>query len=303
MSASRDETLKVWDTATGDLRRTLAGHAHWVTGCAIDPSGTRIVSSSRDRTLVKWDAATGTGTLIAEASNELRGCALDPDGAWVIAAGDTDLMRWGVPGPNDMQRVWSLNGSLRACEVSRDGRRIVSAGTETVVFDPTTEDTLRPTARIGLSQCCAIEPGGDWVVSGDDVNSLAVWDLSTGAGLRTFTGHRDTVGILDCHGTGLSGREHKRHLIRRITFKQIRKIEPVIRMPGNHGIMRFKAFRVLCLGFPHHGLFKTVRPIDVGLHLPRHPVPQSSLAARVVEPHVCVGNGIALLIHHLTAHI
>ena len=46
VSASDDQTLKVWDARTGEERLTLRGHTGWVTGCAISPAGDFIVSAS-----------------------------------------------------------------------------------------------------------------------------------------------------------------------------------------------------------------------------------------------------------------
>ncbi len=59
MSASADETLKVWDVRTGEERHTLRGHTDGVHGCAISPVGDYIVSASLDHTLKVWDVGTG----------------------------------------------------------------------------------------------------------------------------------------------------------------------------------------------------------------------------------------------------
>ena len=59
VSASDDDTLKLWDAATGTELRTLAGHSGCVTACAVSPDGAFVVSASNDQTLKLWDAATG----------------------------------------------------------------------------------------------------------------------------------------------------------------------------------------------------------------------------------------------------
>lgn len=55
VSASKDETLRVWDAETGALLRVLEGHTGEVNGCAVDPQGRWIVSASEDKTLRVWD--------------------------------------------------------------------------------------------------------------------------------------------------------------------------------------------------------------------------------------------------------
>ncbi|MBV8282723.1 MAG: hypothetical protein JO347_11790, partial [Candidatus Eremiobacteraeota bacterium] len=51
VSASRDNTLKIWDLEHGDELRTLQGHSDTVNSVAISPDGQRIVSASSDKTL------------------------------------------------------------------------------------------------------------------------------------------------------------------------------------------------------------------------------------------------------------
>jgi WD40 repeat protein len=55
VSASSDQTLKVWELATGRALATLAGHTHGVNACAVTPDGRHVVSASFDQTLKVWD--------------------------------------------------------------------------------------------------------------------------------------------------------------------------------------------------------------------------------------------------------
>ena len=60
VSGSNDNTLKVWDVATGECVATLEGHSGYeVFGVAVFPDGRRVVSASDDDTLKVWDVATG----------------------------------------------------------------------------------------------------------------------------------------------------------------------------------------------------------------------------------------------------
>jgi len=59
VSGSRDQTLKVWDLASGLELLTLAGHSGRVRGVAFDADGRRIVSGSEDRTVRIWETGDG----------------------------------------------------------------------------------------------------------------------------------------------------------------------------------------------------------------------------------------------------
>jgi WD40 repeat protein len=58
-SGSADETIKLWDAASGRLLRTFEGHSNSVASVAFSPDGARIVSGSGDKTIKFWDAASG----------------------------------------------------------------------------------------------------------------------------------------------------------------------------------------------------------------------------------------------------
>ncbi|KAG1786433.1 uncharacterized protein HD556DRAFT_1539570 [Suillus plorans] len=59
-SGSQDNTVRLWDAATGQSSgEPLQGHAGMVLSVSFSPDGTRIASSSWDNTIRLWDAAFG----------------------------------------------------------------------------------------------------------------------------------------------------------------------------------------------------------------------------------------------------
>ncbi len=52
---------------------------------------------------------------------------------------------------------------------------------------------LTTAADVGTSLCCAIGPGGEWLVSGHERGRLTIWDLGSGGSLRSLVGHDDAV--------------------------------------------------------------------------------------------------------------
>ncbi|KAK4148862.1 WD40-repeat-containing domain protein [Chaetomidium leptoderma] len=72
-SGSDDETVKIWDPATGQCVSTLKGHASdfSVWSVAWSHDATRLASGSGDKTVKIWDPGTGqcVSTLKGHASN------------------------------------------------------------------------------------------------------------------------------------------------------------------------------------------------------------------------------------------
>jgi WD40 repeat protein len=54
VSASNDNTLRMWNPDTGDTIHTLKGPTDPVRGCAVAPDSSYIVSASDDNTLRIW---------------------------------------------------------------------------------------------------------------------------------------------------------------------------------------------------------------------------------------------------------
>ena len=78
VSASWDNTLKLWDAASGQELGTLSGHTAGVNAVAVSPDGARIVSASEDKTLKLWEAASGQELNTLTLSGSLDCVALHP---------------------------------------------------------------------------------------------------------------------------------------------------------------------------------------------------------------------------------
>ena len=59
VSGSRDNTIKLWEVATGKEQATLKGHTGTVCSLAFSPDGKTLASGSQDETIKLWDVAAG----------------------------------------------------------------------------------------------------------------------------------------------------------------------------------------------------------------------------------------------------
>ena len=87
VSGSDDNTVRVWDAGSGELRHTLEGHTGLVRTVAISRDGSQIVSGSDDKTVRVWDARTGEYMIGIHLEGTIFSVAISPDGRRIIAGG------------------------------------------------------------------------------------------------------------------------------------------------------------------------------------------------------------------------
>ncbi len=75
VSGSEDETLKIWDVASGTCRATLEGHSEYVICLQFNPTNPRqLVSGSADKTIRLWDVDSGKELKKLEGHSEYVTC-------------------------------------------------------------------------------------------------------------------------------------------------------------------------------------------------------------------------------------
>jgi WD40 repeat protein len=80
-SGSWDETIKLWEVATGKEQATLKGHVGRVLSVAFSPDGKTLASGSGDSTIKLWDMVTGKNTATLKGhTNAVYSVAFSPDG-------------------------------------------------------------------------------------------------------------------------------------------------------------------------------------------------------------------------------
>ncbi|GKU13444.1 unnamed protein product, partial [Fusarium langsethiae] len=108
-SGSRDETVKIWDAATGTCEQTLEGHGNSVNSVVFSADGQRIASGSDDETVKIWDAATGA------CEQTLKG-----HGDWVMSVVfSADGQRLASGSYDDTVKIW--DAATGTCEQTLEG--------------------------------------------------------------------------------------------------------------------------------------------------------------------------------------
>jgi WD40 repeat protein len=188
LTASMDQTAKMWSVASGQCETTLKGHTWWVWSAEFSPDETQVVTASQDGTVRLWDRASGEQWRDGGEVMPFRGHAspvyaatFSPDGDWVASGGyDNRLLRWRP----DQLRSFDYKQMLGSGQVEQQPM-VIGHGHEAAV------SSIR------------FSPDGRYVVTASHDNSMKVWlavsqpdrESQTAAGtlVKTLRGHGSPV--------------------------------------------------------------------------------------------------------------
>lgn len=234
LTGSDDNSAKLWDLATGTVLGTFS-HAGDVEGVAFVPGGTQIVTGCRDNNVYLWDMAnTGTPVRTFPAAYDILSVAVSPTGDRIVAGSGRYVHCWNTAtGAPVWPAPIETTGTISGVAISPDGTQIGAVNQyETLVLAAGTGVELWRTGQSGNAACFTPEsrqlatvsdtrqgylwdlpprtfaghtgditglaflPGGASLVSSSEDKTVRQWNVSTGAGMRSYGGA--TVGVLYC---------------------------------------------------------------------------------------------------------
>lgn len=165
-SASRDNTIRLWDIATGSVLHTLVGHSDGVESVAFNPDGDCLASGGSDGKLVVWSTRHGTKIFTLNAhSRDVNALSFSPDGQR-LATGGGELMQ---PG---QVKIWNAVSSV----LNLFGRILL---------------TLDGHKETVTSVCYS--PDGDFLASGSYDQSVIIWDARRGKQVLKIGGQAGSI--------------------------------------------------------------------------------------------------------------
>ncbi|MGO6840426.1 hypothetical protein GUK34_28395 [Rhizobium leguminosarum] len=180
--------IKIWDLASGALVRTMKAHTKKLTGLAVIPNASKMISSSEDGTVRLWEMR--TGKVLSELGTRgdhrsVRSQALSPDGQ-TLAVGDLGgaVLLYDVTTGNLLHlRIGHSGFAVLQVGIAQTdhGLRIVSTGADESIefWNPSSGTTTRDMiAGYDLSKL-AISPDGKRAVAAGG-GSVFLWDVEHG---------------------------------------------------------------------------------------------------------------------------
>ncbi|HMY75563.1 MAG TPA: AAA-like domain-containing protein, partial [Blastocatellia bacterium] len=185
-TASRDQSVKLWDARTWQPLATLKGHSNAVMSVEFSPAGDWLVTAGFDKTAKIWEVA----SLLAQKN-------LTPPNTF-------SLQPLPYEGVYLSPLAWSSSGRYLASPVTErlpDGTQRI--GVETRLWNAATGAQLLKLSNDGVAvRSVAFTADGRGLLTGDAANVVKLWDAATGRLQHTFIGHAAEVYALACSADG-----------------------------------------------------------------------------------------------------
>jgi WD40 repeat protein len=127
-SGSSDNTIRLWDPASGACERVFEGHQDWVSALAVLGDG-RLASGSGDNTIRLWDPASGACERVIEGhQGPVWALAVLGDGRLASGSGDNTIRLWDPNQPDGAPRVLFVADAAITALVAHPTRLLLVAG-------------------------------------------------------------------------------------------------------------------------------------------------------------------------------
>ena len=193
VTASYDDTARVWGAASGRELARLEGHGSAVRSAAFSPDGARIITASGDNTARVWDAASGRElTRLEGHGGYVTSAAFSPDGARIVTASWDDTARvWDAASGRELTRLEGHGSSVASAAFSPDGARIVTASyddTARVWGAASGRELARLEGHRDNVYSAAFSPDGSRIVTASRDDTARVWEVASGRELTRLEG-------------------------------------------------------------------------------------------------------------------
>jgi ankyrin repeat protein/DNA-binding beta-propeller fold protein YncE len=199
----KDQTVKVWDGATGELLQTLTGHDTPIEALAFSPDGTRLACGAKfgyegGQRITLWDTATwralGTANYESEYRHNVVALAFSPNGK-LVAGGDSDCLIF-VWHAESRRMKYLLKGHKQYYAIriqvafTHDGETLITGGHQdgkVIFWDAASGEELATLPGKNNADALALSPDGARLLVGTG-GKLQVWDVEERAQVKTWKG-------------------------------------------------------------------------------------------------------------------
>ena len=187
LTASWDETAKLWDAASGKLIASF-DHQEGLYGAEFSPDGARILTASGDKTAKLWDAASGKLIVSFSHQDEVNDAKFSPDGTRILTASRDKTAKLWDAASGKLIASFPHQGEVNSAEFSPDGARIVTASWDKTakLWDAASGKLIASFEHQGIVNRAEFSPDGARILTASRDDTAKLWDAASGKLIASF---------------------------------------------------------------------------------------------------------------------
>jgi WD40 repeat protein len=197
LTASDDNTVRLWDADTGDQIALFATHGAGQGAAAFSPDG-KLIAMPDGNTVIIRDANAGTEfSVLRGHSAAVRSVAFSPDGRHIVTASADKFARiWDVATGSTTAILKGHTAPLWSAVFSPDGLLVVTTSDDStaLLWNAVSGELIRRfEGHLAQVYDATFSPDGKRIVTAGTDNTARIWDAAAGTTISVLKGHSESV--------------------------------------------------------------------------------------------------------------
>src|SRR6516225_1098536 len=197
VTASDDNTARIWDAESGGEIAVLKGHTDNVLSAAFSGDGKRVATASRDSTARIWDAGGGTEIAVLKGHDgAIFSAAFSADDKRLVTMSDRTARIWDAKSGREIAVLKNHDSALNNATFSADGKRVVTASRDSIarIWDTKTGKEITVLkGHAGPVSSAVFSGDGKLVMTASYDLTARIWDAESGNAVLVLKGHTGSV--------------------------------------------------------------------------------------------------------------
>jgi len=200
-STDSENSLRIWDTNSGNVIDSLSENSQEITAVAFSPDGTQFATGSTDGRVQLWDVQTGKIlTDLTGHTGQINSVAYSLDGDLLASGSDDQTVRiWNIDSSSQFKTFSQHTLEVSSVVFAPSGNQLLSGSSDGLIrlWDISSEEVVQE-IRAHRSQISSIDisEDGNEILSGSYDGTARVWNASSGDEIKRFE-HQGQVFSVD----------------------------------------------------------------------------------------------------------